>query len=74
MLKLPGIAQPNVRYASEALAKFNLSFSPGFSLGLQRTLNFGNRFNGFRRCAESSMFPCKPLKRFSVFKRALTPG
>jgi hypothetical protein len=40
------------RQAEEPLAKFNFSFSPGFILGSQRALNFSNRFNGFRRCAE----------------------
>jgi hypothetical protein len=40
------------RQAEEPLAKFNFSFSPGFSLGSQPMLNFVNRFNGFRRCAE----------------------
>ena len=32
------------RQAEEALAKFNFSFSPGFSLGSQRDVEFGQPF------------------------------
>jgi hypothetical protein len=60
----------DIRYALGALAKFNLSFSPGFSLGSQRALNFSNRFNGFGRCAEIFNISMQTVETVSAFKRA----
>ncbi len=56
---------------SEPLARLNVLFTPGFSLGIRAARESSNRFNGFRKIRE---FLCKPLKRLTSFPSALTPS
>ena len=63
----------DVRYTLEPLAQFNFSFSPGFSLGSQRDVNFGNRFNGFRGCGEIFNISMETVETVFSFQKSTDP-
>jgi len=71
----PRSRSTNVRYASEPLAKFNFSFSPGFSLGSVALLKAENRFNGLHRDIDHFGAAPETVKTVAEIQcAAVTPG